>query len=100
MVSTANDYDTVLSIRGGGDDTSNPYGVTQLGFTDANNVWIRGSSGSVSTTATFSAWAKLGPQGNDYSADPADSRRCCWSKRLSLKKQNRSVVSKRYSNLW
>ena len=75
LVSTANDYNTVLSIRGGGDDTSNPYGgVTQLGFTDANNVWIRGSSGSVSTTATFSAWAKLWSSGNDYSADPADSR--------------------------
>ena len=75
LVSTANDYNTVLSIRGGGDDTSNPYGgVTQLGFTDANNVWIRGSSGSVSTTATFSAWAKLWSSGNDYTADPADSR--------------------------
>ena len=75
LVSTANDYNTVLSIRGGGDDTSNPYGgVTQLGFTDANNVWIRGSTGSVSTTATFSAWAKLWSSGNDYTSDPADSR--------------------------
>jgi len=75
LVSTANDYNTVLSIRGGGDDTSNPYGgVVQLGFTNANNVWIRGSSASVSTTATFSAWAKLWSSGNDYSGDPADSR--------------------------
>ena len=75
FVSTANDYNTVLSIRGGGDDTSNPYGgVTQLGFTDANNVWIRGSSASVSTTATFSAWAKIWSSGNDYTSDPADTR--------------------------
>ena len=74
LISTANDYNTVMSIRGGGDDTSNPYGgVLQLGFTDANNMWIRGSSASVSTTATFSAWAKLWSSGNDYSSDPANS---------------------------
>jgi hypothetical protein len=74
-VSTATDYNTVLSFRGGGTGTTNPYGgVGQIAFTNGNNFYARGSSGRVDSEAAFSAWAKIWTSQNDYRTDPADSR--------------------------
>ena len=74
IVSTATDYNTVLSFRGGGSGTTNPYGgVGQIAFTDANNFYARGSSARVDSEAQWSAWAKIWTSQNDYSTDPANS---------------------------
>jgi len=73
-ISTAADYNTVLSIRGGGSGTTNQYGgVVQIAVTDGNNAWIRGSSGSVDSEQDWSSWGKLWSSRNDYSTDPANS---------------------------
>ena len=74
VVSTATDYNTVLSFRGGGSGTTNPYGgVGQIAFTDANNFYARGSSARVDSEAQFSAWAKIWTSQNDYSTDPVNT---------------------------
>jgi hypothetical protein len=44
-----------------------PVASTQLGFTDNNNLWIRGNSGSAST---FSNWYQIWSQNNDGRGDP------------------------------
>ena len=44
-----------------------PVASTQLGFTDNNNLWIRGNSGSA---ATFSNWYEIWSQNNDGRGDP------------------------------
>ena len=72
--STASDYNTVLSIRGGGTSTTNQYGgVLQLGFTDGNNVYVRGSNGSVASNQNWTSWGKIWSSQNDYNTDPANS---------------------------
>ncbi len=74
IVSTATDYNTVLSFRGGGSGTTNPYGgVGQIAFTDANNFYARGSSSRVDSDAQFSAWAKIWTSQNDYTTDPVNT---------------------------
>ena len=45
----------------------NPVASSQLGFTDNNNLWIRGNSGSAST---FSNWYQIWSQNNDGRGDP------------------------------
>ena len=71
-ISTASDYHTILSIRGGGSTTTNQYGgVVQLAFTNGNNMYIRGSSGSVASDQTWSTWGKVWSSQNDYTTDPA-----------------------------
>ena len=73
-ISTASDYNTVLSIRGGGTGTTNQFGgVLQLGFTNGNNVYVRGSNGSVASNQDWTDWGKLWSSRNDYSSDPANS---------------------------
>ena len=73
-ISTASDYNTVLSIRGGGSGTTNQFGgVVQIAVTDGNNAYIRGSSGSVDSEQSWSSWGKLWSSRNDYSTDPANS---------------------------
>ncbi|QPB08296.1 structural protein [Synechococcus phage S-H9-2] len=74
FISTASDYNTVLSIRGGGTGTTNQYGgVHQIGFTDGNNAYLRGSSGSVDSEQDWSTWGKIWTSQNDYSEDPANT---------------------------
>jgi len=74
IVSTATDYNTVLSFRGGGSGTTNPYGgVGQIAFTDANNFYARGSSARVDSEAQWSAWAKIWTSQNDYTTDPVNT---------------------------
>jgi len=73
-VSTASDYHVILSIRGGGVDNTNQFGgVTQLAFTDGNNMYIRGSSGSVASDQNWSTWGKIWSSQNDYTTDPANT---------------------------
>ena len=73
-VSTASDYHMILSLRGGGVDNTNQYGgVTQLAFTDGNNMYIRGSSGSVASDQNWSTWGKVWSSQNDYTTDPANT---------------------------
>ena len=73
-VSTASDYHVILSIRGGGSSTTNQFGgVTQLAFTDGNNMYIRGSSGSVASDQNWSTWGKVWSSQNDYTTDPANT---------------------------
>ena len=45
----------------------NPVASTQLGFTDNNNLWIRGNGGSA---ATFSNWYQIWSENNDGRDDP------------------------------
>jgi len=73
-ISTASDYNTVLSIRGGGTGTTNQFGgVVQVSFTDGNNLYVRGSTGSVISEQAWSSWGKIWSSQNDYSEDPANS---------------------------
>ena len=73
-ISTASDYNTVLSIRGGGSGTTNQFGgVLQLGFTDGNNAYIRGSNGAVDSEQDWTSWGKLWSSQNHYSSDPANT---------------------------
>ena len=55
--------------------------VSQLGFTDNNNLWIRGDSGGGSTT--YSSWYQIWSSGNDgassgLDADLLDGRQGLW----------------------
>ena len=54
----------VLSIRTSGSGATGG-GVRQLGFTDNDNMWIRGSGGG---STSFGTWAKVWTSLNDYTA--------------------------------
>ncbi|CAF34152.1 hypothetical protein S-PM2d088 [Synechococcus phage S-PM2] len=54
----------VLSIRTSGSGATGS-GVRQLGFTDNDNMWIRGSGGG---STSFGTWAKVWTSLNDYTA--------------------------------
>jgi len=45
--------------------------VTQLGFTDNNNLWIRGDSGGTSTT--YSSWYQIWSSNNDGASSGLDA---------------------------
>ena len=71
----------VMSIRNGGAGFDTSFGgVRQLGFTDNDNMWLRGSGNSVTE---FGSWGKVwtslndGP-GTELDADRLDNRQGTW----------------------